>query len=66
MNGVSGYRAHTIREFITATKQAMELHRGAVKIYAEKFLMENVNEKFQTWWDHLYTINFKTQRKWYN
>jgi len=65
-NGISGYRANTIGEFIEATQKAMGLDRKGVREYGEQFLMDNVNEKFQKWWEHLYKMNFKTQKKLWN
>lgn len=63
--GVSGYRAHTLKEFIEATSKAMELPRHEVRAYGEKYLMDSVNEDYQKWWEHLYRVNFNTSQKWY-
>ncbi len=65
VNGVSGYRGHTLNELTEATQKAMSLERSEVRKHAEQYLMDAVNEQFQTWWEHLYKINFKIQKKWY-
>ncbi len=64
-NGVSGYRGHNLGEYIEATQKAMLLDRNKVREWGENYSMENVNEKFQKWWEHLYRINFLVNNNWY-
>ncbi|HEC65806.1 MAG TPA: glycosyltransferase [bacterium] len=64
-NGVSGYRACNTEDFLTETKRALDLDRKKVRKYAEKYSMENVNEKFNKWWDYLYRLNQVKNKVWY-
>lgn len=57
--GISGYRANTIAEFINGTRKAMTLDRSMVRSWALQFSMENIADMYENWWNYIYTLNSK-------
>lgn len=57
INGVSGYRANTTREFVDLVPKTLELNRKKVREWAEQFSMENVNLVYEKWWKHIKTVS---------
>lgn len=52
-----GYRCNTLQDFVDAGKKAMQLSKSqriGIRKYAERFLMDNVAQEYQKWFDDLY------------
>lgn len=60
-NGVGGYRCSTLQDFVDNTKKAMNLDRQGVRLYAEKYLMDNVWRDFEKWYNDIYQVYLSTQ-----
>lgn len=56
INGVTGYRCNTFKQFVEAAKSIGELDPFAIRKHAERFLMDNVRWEFQSWFEDIYTV----------
>lgn len=55
-HGVSGFRCHTLRDFVNAARTAHLLEPSLIRKHAERYLMSNVRHDYQQWWDDLYQL----------
>ena len=63
VNGVNGFRCHTLQDFVDAANKVKGLDPHAVRASAEKYLSQNVRWEFQQWFDDLYEV--QTGKGWY-
>lgn len=55
-NGVFGFRCNTLKDFIDAAEGAGYVGHESVRKYAERFLMDNVKNEYQKWFEDLYAL----------
>lgn len=61
---VIGYKCNTLQDFVDAAKKAKALkfdQREFIANYAKIYLMDNVMEQFQKWFDDLYNVYESTK-----
>jgi glycosyltransferase involved in cell wall biosynthesis len=63
LDGVSGYKCDTLRDFVENTEKALVLSRGLVFGHAQKYAMYKVNGLFQKWWYDLHRLYQSTVDK---
>lgn len=63
INGVTGFRCHTLQDFINAAKSVGTLVPEIIRKHAERYLMDNVKYEFQKWFDDLYQLFLSSQDK---
>lgn len=56
INGVNGYRCHTLQDFVENALRIKKLDRRTVYIYAQRFLMDNVVELYLKWFNELHNV----------
>jgi glycosyltransferase involved in cell wall biosynthesis len=56
LNGVVGFRCNTLDDFVKAAKKAKSVDHKRIRKYAERFLMENVANDYQKWFNDLYNV----------
>lgn len=56
INGVTGFRCDTFKQFVEAAKNIDKLDPKIVRKHAERFLMDNVKWEFQNWLEDVYTV----------
>lgn len=56
INGVTGYRCNTFKQFVEAAQNVDKLDPVKIRKHAEQFLTTNVRYKYQEWFDDIYTV----------
>lgn len=56
VQGVTGFRCNTLKDFVEATKKVDELEPKVIRSLAERYLMDNVKWEFQRWFEDLYQL----------
>ncbi len=56
INGVNGFRCHTLQDFVYGAVKAPGLNRIGVAKLAEKYLMDNVVYLYLQWFDELHNV----------
>ncbi len=56
LNGQVGFRCNTLQDFVDAANNAKSINHKFVRKYAERFLMDNVSNEFQKWFEDLYNL----------
>ncbi len=62
-NGVTGYRADTLDDFVRLTRLSMILDRHRVRKNALRFSLDQVNLLYEKWWRDLYRLYLSVQDK---
>jgi len=55
-HGITGFLCHTLQDFVDAALAVDDLDPYAIRIHAERYLMDNVRWEFQKWFDDLYAL----------
>ena len=63
LNGVVGYRCDTLQDFVDACIKAKTANHKGIRMYVERFLMDNVKLEYQKWFDDLYQVWLSTDGK---
>jgi len=56
LDGVTGFRCNTLRDFVDAARNVDELDPHVIREHAERYLMRNVRWEFQRWFDDLHQL----------
>lgn len=56
VHGVTGYRCHTLNDFVNACFKVEKLKPKKIRQWAEQYLMENVKWKLEKWFRDLYQL----------
>jgi glycosyltransferase involved in cell wall biosynthesis len=56
VQGVTGYRCNTLKDFVKATQDVKKLKPKRIRKHAERYLMDNVKWEFQKWFEDLYDV----------
>lgn len=56
VNGKVGFRCNTLQDFVDAAKAAPSVNHKEVRVYGERFLMDNVKWEYQKWFEDLYQV----------
>ena len=56
INGVNGFRCHTLQDFVEAAVRVRQLDPKIVRRSARKYLCDNVKWEFQKWFDDVYNV----------
>lgn len=56
VHGVTGFRCNTLQDFVNAARSAGELDPEVIRSHAERYLMDNVQLKFDKWFRDLYQL----------
>jgi glycosyltransferase involved in cell wall biosynthesis len=56
VHGVTGFRCHTMADFVEAARNIGKLKPKVIRKHAERYLMSNVKWEFQKWFDDLYQL----------
>lgn len=56
INGVNGFRCHTLKDFVENALRVKKLDRRVVALYADRFLMNNVIKEYLKWFDELHNV----------
>lgn len=57
INGLNGFRCHTLKDFIDNAKRAeTELHPAGIRASAEQYLTQNVVKLYVKWFDDLHNV----------
>lgn len=56
LNGIVGYRCNTLQDFVDAAISANNIDHKAIRLYGERYLMDNVKYEFQKWFDDIYNV----------
>lgn len=63
VNGVTGYRCHTFRDFVDATQQVDQLRPEACRAHGEQWLLENIAPQYEKYFTDV--LNVYTGKGWY-
>jgi glycosyltransferase involved in cell wall biosynthesis len=63
LNGKVGFRCNTLQDFVDASVKAREVDHKFIRQYAERFLMQNVAQDYQKWFEDLYQVYLSTDGK---
>lgn len=56
VNRVTGFRCDTLQDFVQAAKDVVNLNPSNIRLYAERYLMNNVKWDFEKWFRDLYQL----------
>lgn len=56
IDGVNGYKCHTLQDFVDNTLKAEKLDPHAIRAHAERYLTKNVKYEYQKWFDDLHNV----------
>ena len=56
VHGVTGFRCHTMADFVDAARKVGDLDPRIIRQHAERYLTTNVRWEFQKWFDDLYQL----------
>lgn len=56
INGVTGYRCNSFRQFVEAAKNVDKLDPYSIRKHAEQFLTDNVKWQYQEWFEEIYKV----------
>lgn len=56
IDGVTGFRCHTLNDFVQGAKLAPQLDPKVIRAHAEKYLMDNMQWKLEDWMRELYQV----------
>lgn len=56
INGVTGFRCNTFKEFVEAAKNVDKLDPYIIRKHAERYLTKNVRWEYQKWFEDIYTV----------
>ena len=64
LNGIVGFRCNVLQDFVDAGLKASTMtNHHDIKMYANKFLMDNVKLEFDRWFQELYQVYLSTKDK---
>lgn len=67
INGINGYRCHTLNDFVRAARKVNTLKPDTIRRHASRFLIDTVQYDFQKWFEDLYRVWLSTkvpQERW--
>jgi len=65
VQGVTGYRCSTLKDFVEATEKVKHLKPAKIRRHAERYLTTNVRWEFHKWFDDLYQLYLSaTEPRW--
>jgi glycosyltransferase involved in cell wall biosynthesis len=63
INGVNGYRCHTLNDFVQRARDCSKLDRKVIKQGAERYLTSNMQWELEKWFRDLYQLYLSTDGK---